>query len=105
MSAKGSILIVDDTPANLDMLVDYLTDSGFKVLVATDGERAIDRLKHARPDLVLLGSPRASSKKWPRLKSSSRKELNSANDSKPCSRSEDSSSSRSEKPGMPSGIV
>ena len=30
---EGSVLIVDDTPTNLDVLVDYLTGSGFEVFV------------------------------------------------------------------------
>jgi len=50
----ATILIVDDTPANLEVLVDFLTDSAFEVIVATDGERAIERLKHVRPDIILL---------------------------------------------------
>lgn len=52
--AVGSILIVDDTPTNLDVLVDYFADLGFEVLVATDGPSALERLAHARPDLILL---------------------------------------------------
>jgi CheY-like chemotaxis protein len=35
-SAKHSILIVDDTPGNIAVLVDYLSEAGFKVLVARD---------------------------------------------------------------------
>ncbi|NBC16423.1 MAG: diguanylate cyclase response regulator, partial [Bacteroidetes bacterium] len=31
---NGTILIVDDTPANIGVLLDYLHDEGFKVLVA-----------------------------------------------------------------------
>ena len=51
---KGVILIVDDTPTNLEVLFDFLADSGFKVLVAEDGETAIERVEYAPPDLVLL---------------------------------------------------
>jgi len=50
----GSILIVDDTPTNLDVLVDYFADLGFDVLVATDGPGALEQMTHARPDLILL---------------------------------------------------
>lgn len=39
--ATGTILIVDDKPANLGVLYDYLSAAGFKVLVAQDGESAI----------------------------------------------------------------
>ena len=54
MPEQGAILIVDDTPANLEVLVDYLTDSDFEVIVATDGGKAIERLKHIHPDIILL---------------------------------------------------
>jgi signal transduction histidine kinase len=51
---KGIILIVDDTPTNLGVLFDFLADSGFKVLVARDGESAIQKVEYALPDLILL---------------------------------------------------
>ena len=51
---QGTLLIVDDTPANLKLLADYLTESGLEILVATDGEGAIERLKHSQPHLILL---------------------------------------------------
>jgi PAS domain S-box-containing protein len=50
----GVILIVDDTPTNLRVLCDFLTDSGFEVLVATDGESAIEQAIYAQPNLILL---------------------------------------------------
>lgn len=36
------------------MLADYLVEAGFEILVATDGEGAIERLKHVAADLILL---------------------------------------------------
>ncbi len=51
---KGVILIVDDTPTNLEVLFDLLANAGFTVLVAEDGESAIDRAEYAPPDLILL---------------------------------------------------
>ncbi|MDP8966787.1 MAG: GAF domain-containing protein [Cyanobacteriota bacterium] len=50
----GVILIVDDTPTNLRVLCDFLTDSGFEVLVAVDGESAIAQTIYAQPNLILL---------------------------------------------------
>jgi PAS domain S-box-containing protein len=50
----GVILIVDDTPSNLEMLFDVLVHAGFKVLIAEDGESAIERAEYAPPDLILL---------------------------------------------------
>jgi len=52
--AGDVILIVDDTPTNLGMLCDFLINSGFEVLVATDGESAIEQAIYAQPNLVLL---------------------------------------------------
>ncbi|WP_026735778.1 ATP-binding response regulator [Fischerella sp. PCC 9605] len=54
LNNKGVILIVDDTPTNLEMLFDFLGDSGFTVLVAEDGESALARAEYAPPDLILL---------------------------------------------------
>ncbi len=51
---QSVILIVDDTPTNLEMLLDFLEDSGFKVVVAEDGESAIEMAEYAPPDLILL---------------------------------------------------
>jgi PAS domain S-box-containing protein len=54
ISEKGVILIVDDTPTNLEVLLDLLEADGFKVVVAEDGERAIGLAEYAPPDLILL---------------------------------------------------
>ncbi len=51
---SGVILIVDDNPTNLKVLFKFLADSGFKVLVAEDGEDAIAQVDYALPDLILL---------------------------------------------------
>ncbi len=51
---KGTLLIVDDTEANLGVLFEFLSGNGFKVLVAGDGKRAIQKAKYAKPDLILL---------------------------------------------------
>lgn len=51
---KNIILIVDDNQTNLDVLFDLLRNCGFKVLVATDGESAIEQLEFVHPDLILL---------------------------------------------------
>ena len=51
---KPIILMVDDTPANLGVLSEFLGDDGYEVLVAEDGESAIGRACYAKPDLILL---------------------------------------------------
>ena len=48
------ILAVDDVPENLDVLLHTLEETGYKVLVANDGETAIEIAASARPDLILL---------------------------------------------------
>lgn len=53
-SPPASLLIVDDAPANLGVVVDSLTDRGFRVLIALDGEEAIERARFSQPDLILL---------------------------------------------------
>lgn len=50
----GTILVVDDTPTNLSVLLNLLNHAGFKVLVAGSGERAIEIAHDAQPDLILL---------------------------------------------------
>ncbi len=53
-SDQSVIVIVDDNPTNLGVLFDFLHDCGFKVLVAQDGESAIQKVEYAYPDLILL---------------------------------------------------
>ena len=48
------VLIVDDVPDNLSVLHDALDESGYTVLVATNGEAALKRAQQALPDIVLL---------------------------------------------------
>ena len=50
----GTILVVDDTPTNLEILFDFLTNYGFKILIAEDGESALQKAEYAAPDLILL---------------------------------------------------
>jgi signal transduction histidine kinase len=49
-----TILIVDDTPANLSVLVDTLSEAGYQLMVAEDGEDALAQTTHTKPDLILL---------------------------------------------------
>ncbi len=48
------ILIVDDTPANLHVLMELLEPAGYAVLAARSGDKALDIAAKALPDLVLL---------------------------------------------------
>ncbi|MDO3387899.1 sigma-54 dependent transcriptional regulator [Gilvimarinus sp. SDUM040013] len=53
-TAGAHLLVVDDKPENLDILVHYLASSGFELAVATDGEQALDIAAQQPPELVLL---------------------------------------------------
>jgi two-component system, NtrC family, sensor kinase len=53
-STTGFILIVDDTPNNLAVMSETLTDAGFDIATALDGERALEQVKYSEPDLILL---------------------------------------------------
>ena len=48
------VLIVDDIPENLALLHDALDETGYTVLVATNGESALQRARLSLPDVILL---------------------------------------------------
>lgn len=48
-----SILIVDDTPTNIDILLEILSEE-YDLSVATDGESALESVGESAPDLILL---------------------------------------------------
>jgi PAS domain S-box-containing protein len=52
--SKESILIVDDTPANLQLLAVMLSEQGYKVRMAQDGTMALLSVESSLPDLILL---------------------------------------------------
>jgi CheY-like chemotaxis protein len=52
--SDAKVLIVDDTPANLDLLRDMLKPLGAQIYFATSGATALDIACNALPDLVLL---------------------------------------------------
>jgi two-component system, cell cycle response regulator DivK len=45
---------VDDNPTNLRLMGDVLTSRGYIYIAETSGQGALDRIKAASPDLVLL---------------------------------------------------
>lgn len=51
---QAVVLIVDDVPDNLAVLHDALDESGFIVLVADNGEKALKSASDANPDIILL---------------------------------------------------
>ena len=51
---EAAILIVDDAPANLEVLRKLMTEQGYQTYVAPSGERALAIAQRAQPDLILL---------------------------------------------------
>lgn len=52
--APALILIVDDIPANLGVMVDLLETEGYRVLVAKNGAEGLRRAENEQPHLILL---------------------------------------------------
>jgi two-component system, sensor histidine kinase and response regulator len=52
--SKGNILVVDDTPANLKVLTQMLSEQQYKVRIAPGGKFALDSINIEAPDLILL---------------------------------------------------
>jgi adenylate cyclase len=54
MRTPPQILVVDDSPVNVDLLQTRLEASGYEVLTAGDGEQGLAVAKQHQPDLILL---------------------------------------------------
>lgn len=48
------ILVVDDTPANLEVIIDTLSSAQYNVSAVTSGKRALKQLQRNVPSLILL---------------------------------------------------
>ena len=51
---KKKILVADDNPYILEVVSMALETLDFEILLAKDGEEALDQVKRERPDLVIL---------------------------------------------------
>jgi diguanylate cyclase (GGDEF)-like protein len=51
---QASLLIVDDTPENIDLVVSMLSGQSLNIMAATSGERALELVGRKVPDLILL---------------------------------------------------
>jgi len=54
MSRQASILVVDDQPENFDVIEVLLQGEGYDLNYASNGRRALERLEHYSPDVILL---------------------------------------------------
>lgn len=53
-SATPRLLIIDDRPDSVSLLLSYLGDKAVEILVAIDGEDGLRKAVSGRPDLILL---------------------------------------------------
>jgi len=51
---NGTLLIIDDIPENVKVLLNFLIRQGFKILATKEGEQGIKVAKNIHPDLILL---------------------------------------------------
>jgi class 3 adenylate cyclase len=51
---QGRILVVDDTPANIQAVTAILREHGYQISVATNGRQALSVLERVQPDLILM---------------------------------------------------
>ncbi len=54
LGCQGRLMVVDDNPANLDLLVSLLESLGYEIGVATTGESALEIIPRLHPELILL---------------------------------------------------
>ena len=54
MSQKMKVLIVDDEELNVDYLEQRLEDLDYQIITASDGQKALDKIRSDHPDLILL---------------------------------------------------
>ena len=54
MRVMTHVLVVDDEPAIVDIVTDYLADAGYRVSVARTGDDALRQVRSIIPDLVVL---------------------------------------------------
>ena len=48
------VLIADDNPQGVELLEAYLSDGGYDIRTAADGEETLRKVQEFRPDLILL---------------------------------------------------
>lgn len=51
---RGHLLLVDDQPANLEVLSKVLSEQGFRVRAVTSGQRALEAARLLAPECILL---------------------------------------------------
>lgn len=52
--AVSKVLVVDDSPVDLQHLKNIVEEAGYQVITATGGQDAFDKAKQQRPDVILM---------------------------------------------------
>ena len=53
-NSEVTVLLVDDNPQNLKVLYETLKDKGYRLLIANEGEKALDLAQRHHPEVILL---------------------------------------------------
>ena len=53
-NSKGNIIVVDDSPINLRLMVDLFKTKGYEVRPVPSGKLALTAIQNLPPDLILL---------------------------------------------------
>ncbi|MBD2149175.1 response regulator [Pseudanabaena sp. FACHB-1277] len=48
-----TILVVEDTPSEQDLIVSYLVESGYNVIIANNGQEALKKIAGKKADVVV----------------------------------------------------
>lgn len=66
MPGRGNILVVDGEAVIVELLVEFLTEEGYRVRTASDGPGAMAEIVHQVPELILfdLGYPSGQGSKF-----------------------------------------
>jgi twitching motility two-component system response regulator PilH len=54
LMVRGKILVVDDSPTDLALMIAPLRREGYDVVIATDGEEALRKVQDEQPNCVVL---------------------------------------------------
>ncbi len=54
MKKKPVILVADDQPQNIELFEAYLVPQGYKIIRASNGKEALEKLSGNQIDLILL---------------------------------------------------
>jgi twitching motility two-component system response regulator PilH len=52
--AREKIMVVDDSPTEMRLVLNALANKGFDIVTASDGEEAIDKAGREKPRLMIL---------------------------------------------------